>query len=240
MARFPGTGRLFRDRVRVGIADADPGGRCRLDAIARWIQDVAYEDLVDAGLAGAGVWVVRRNRIVVERFPRFWESLGVETWCSGSSRLCAERRTTFRDDAGVVAESATLWVNLEADGGVPRRLGDDFHAAFGASTAGRRVKSRLIHPPSPESTDEEPAWHFRATDLDVAAHVNNAALWHVLEQELIDAGDEPERVDAEIEYPSVATGATARLLRDGSMRWLTDGDGRTLASIKVAAAPPLG
>jgi acyl-ACP thioesterase len=183
--------------------------------------------------------VVRRNRIVVERFPGFWGSLDVETWCSGSSRLCAERRTTFRDDAGVAAESATLWVNLETDGGVPRRLGDDFHAAFGPSAAGRRVKSRLIHPPAPEPTGEEPAWAFRATDLDVAAHVNNAALWHVVEQELIDAYDEPERIDAEIEYPSAATGAPARLLRDGSLRWLTDGDGQTLASIKLAAAAPL-
>jgi acyl-ACP thioesterase len=179
---------------------------------------------------------VRRNRIVVERFPRFWASLDVETWCSGSSRLSAERRTTFRDDAGTVAESVTLWVNLEADGGVPRRLGDDFHAAFGASAAGRRVKSRLNHPSAPEPSGDDATWAFRATDLDVAAHVNNAALWHVVEEELIAAGDEPGRIDAEIEYPSVAAGAPARLLRDGAMRWLTDGDGRTLASIDVAAA----
>ena len=66
LAGFPGKGRLYRDRVRVGIADADPERRCRLDAIARWLQDVAYADLADAGLEGAGEWVVRRNRIVVE------------------------------------------------------------------------------------------------------------------------------------------------------------------------------
>ena len=32
-----------------GIADAVGDGRVRLDAIARWLQDVAYADLIDAG-----------------------------------------------------------------------------------------------------------------------------------------------------------------------------------------------
>lgn len=232
-AKHPGNGRLFSEQVRVGVADAAPSGRCRLDAIARWVQDVAYSDLVDAGLAGTGVWIVRRNRIVVERFPRFWEPVRLETWCSGSSRLCAERRTRLSKDAGTLAEAVTLWVNLDRDGGVPRRLGEDFHAVFGPSTAGRKVKARLNHPPAPGPSGEPGTWSFRATDLDVANHVNNAALWHVLEQELIAANPEPDRIDAEIEYHAPAALGAALLLRDGDMRWLTTPEGETLASIAV-------
>jgi hypothetical protein len=52
--------------MRPGIADATASGRVRLDAIARWLQDVAYLDLVDAGFEGQGAWVVRRLRIRVE------------------------------------------------------------------------------------------------------------------------------------------------------------------------------
>jgi hypothetical protein len=61
--------------MRPGIADADGDGRCRLDAMARWLQDIAYADLIDAGFEGEGAWIVRRTRIRVEAFPRFGEDL---------------------------------------------------------------------------------------------------------------------------------------------------------------------
>ena len=234
LAGFPGKGRLYRDRVRVGIADADPERRCRLDAIARWLQDVAYADLADAGLEGAGEWVVRRNRIVVEQFPRFFEELSLETWCSGTRKICAERRTTLHGESGARAEAVTLWVNLDSETGVPRRLDESFHEVFGPSAEGGRVQVALTHPPAPVSEPRE-TWSFRAADLDPAGHVNNAVVWEVLEQELV--GSEPvERIDAEIEHPSVASGDPARLVRDGEMRWLTDEAGETLASIRVAAS----
>ena len=43
----PGRGRTYAEAVRPAIADAGPTGRVRLDAIARWLQDAAYYDLVD-------------------------------------------------------------------------------------------------------------------------------------------------------------------------------------------------
>ena len=43
-----------------GIADAVGSGRVRVDAIARWLQDVAYADIIDAGFDEGGAWVVRR------------------------------------------------------------------------------------------------------------------------------------------------------------------------------------
>ena len=37
-----------------GIADAVGSGRVRVDAIARWLQDVAYADIIDAGFDEGG------------------------------------------------------------------------------------------------------------------------------------------------------------------------------------------
>ena len=67
----PRRGRVFTSGARAGLADCAPSGRIRLDALARWLQDVAYDDVEDAGVAGAAVWVVRRTRLRVARFPRF-------------------------------------------------------------------------------------------------------------------------------------------------------------------------
>ncbi|MDQ2897202.1 MAG: hypothetical protein M3Y09_16430, partial [Actinomycetota bacterium] len=55
---LPG-GRTFSEHRRPGFAACAPSGRMRLDAIAGWLQDVAYGDVEDAGLAQAAVWVVR-------------------------------------------------------------------------------------------------------------------------------------------------------------------------------------
>ena len=67
-------GELDTLRFQIVLRLLPPGtevsGRVRLDGLARWLQDVAYADVEDAGLAERAVWVVRRTRIRVERFPR--------------------------------------------------------------------------------------------------------------------------------------------------------------------------
>src|SRR5918996_2519049 len=105
---WPG-GRVYEQRMRPGIADADGIGRCRLDAIARWLQDIAYADLVDAGFEGRGAWIVRRTRIRVDAFPRFGEPLEARTFCSGIGRFSAERRTSIHGTTARV-ETVALWV----------------------------------------------------------------------------------------------------------------------------------
>src|SRR5579875_1287753 len=86
----PACGRVFTETLRPGLADCSPTGRIRLDAIARWLQDVAYADVEDAGLAESAVWVIRRARICVKRFPRFGEQFRLSTFCSGLGRMWAE------------------------------------------------------------------------------------------------------------------------------------------------------
>ena len=80
----PTEGRVFTDRARAGLGDVAPSGRVRLDTIARWLQDAAFADLLDSGVPDDGVWIVRRLRLRVERFPRMHEHVSVATWCSGA------------------------------------------------------------------------------------------------------------------------------------------------------------
>ena len=195
---------MFRHPVAAGLADVAPSGRARLDAIARWLQDAALADVVDSGLDGGGVWVLRRLRLSVARFPRFGEALEVATFCSGTGALVAERRSTVRGggraggagEAGV--EALALWVHLDPDGAHPRPLPDGFEAVYGATAAGRRVRARLRHPAAPPDGVPGRPWRFRAADLDLAGHVNNAVYWQVLggaRSSQAFAG-----LDAEIEY----------------------------------------
>ena len=96
--------------------------------------------------------------------------------------------------------------------------------------------SPLSRGPGPTAAppDDAPAapWRFRAADLDLAGHVNNAVYWQVLEEELVPA--EPvAAVDAEIEYRAAGGPGEAAVVADDGMRWITAA-GAVLATVRVA------
>ena len=206
----------------------------RLDAIACWLQDVAYADVEDAGLERAAVWVVRRTRIRVNRWPQFGERFSLTTFCSGIGRMWAERRTDIvRAGAGVTpdVEAVSLWVHLDAERWTPSKVTEAELAIYGGVTQTRRVPHRLRHPAPPSLEGGRP-WTFRATECDIADHVNNAAYWQPLEEELL-TGTTPERLDVELEYRAPAQPGAQRVLAEGERRWIVGGDDAVHASIRL-------
>jgi acyl-ACP thioesterase len=222
---WPG-GRVFEQEMRPGIADADAMGRCRLDAMARWLQDIAYTDVNEAGFEGRGAWIVRRTRIRVESFPRFGEDLTLRTFCSGIGRFSAERRTSIHGQGAV--ETVALWVCLDPEAGRPMRFSGDFVSVYEESAAGRDANVRLRHPDPPPDAGREP-WRFRAVEMDPAGHINNSHYWTPLEEELA-SGSDPESIDAEVEYRDPAMPGEVELLRAGSSLWIA-GDEAIHASL---------
>jgi acyl-ACP thioesterase len=236
----PEHGRVFAEAARPGLSDCAPSGRVRLDALARFTQDIAYADAVDAGLSATARWVVRRTRIVVRRFPRFEQRLKLATFCSGLGRMWAERRTTIMgegggEDAGEV-EVVSLWVHLDPLSGRPTPLREDELAMWGETAAGRKVTARLHHP-SPGPDNDAYPWRFRATECDLAGHINNTAYFQPLEEELLEDGD-PTSIDVEIEYRSPAQPGETQILRNGSCRWIVGADGEIVASLIVISKEP--
>ena len=232
----PDRGRVFTQTIKPGLGDCAPSGRVRLDALARWLQDVAYADVEQAGLAQAAMWVVRRTRLSVERFPRFGEHFRVLTFCSGIGRMWAERRSSIirvsPDGIGSAdVQAVSLWVHLDPLGGHPTPLTGPEVATYAEAAAGRRVRARLRHP-GPDAAASRRAWRFRATDCDLADHVNNAAYWQPLEEELL-SGADPHRIDAEIEFRAPAQPGDKVVLCDGKYRWIVDESGDTHASLIV-------
>ena len=64
---LPITGRVFTANATVRLGDVDARARLRLDATARYLQDIATDDASDAALDDAFGWVVRRTMIEVRR-----------------------------------------------------------------------------------------------------------------------------------------------------------------------------
>ena len=67
---IPERGRRYRGARRVQLGDVDGRDEMHLEAFGRFLQDVAADDALDAGLSELdGVWVVRRYDLVLTRIP---------------------------------------------------------------------------------------------------------------------------------------------------------------------------
>ena len=233
----PTAGRVFEGTQRVRLGDVRPSARLRLDAAARYLQDLSADDTADADLPDPAAWVVRRTTMEVLAFPRYLEHLHLATWCSGTGSHFAERRVEVEGARGGRISGTTLWVHVDHRSGRPRRLGPGFDALYGASAAGRKISARLRHPGPPADAPRSP-WALRATDLDVLGHVNNAVYWEVVEQALADRPELRAPLRAEVEHrTAVEQGASvewvAQDTADGLSVWVL-AEGAVAASGVVA------
>jgi acyl-ACP thioesterase len=195
---LPARGRVVSVTRTVGLADVRPDATIRLDAIARVLQDVGDEDAASSGIEGMGFWLLRRLALRVHHTPRLRAVLDLSTWCSGVGARWAERRTDIAVGGQLAIESRAVWVHVDAVSGAPMPVPPEFDAVWGESAGGRRVSARLRHPAPPTGAGGT-RWPLRATDLDVVGHVNNAAYWAPIEEQLARAGA-PRVRSAEIEF----------------------------------------
>ena len=242
----PLAGRVFERSRPVRLGDASPGGRLRLDALARYLQDVSNDDTRDAGMAEDVTWVVRRIVVVVAQFPVLGEELALRTFCSAVGQSLGRatgvgggrsRRTGRRGHA--VGARRRRWSSRAAARRVPRRL-----------RRGRRWPHGRRPPPAPGSRRRAPRqrpWPLRFTDYDVLGHVNNAAAWSAVEEVLADAPAPAGAAAGRAGVPQRDRGPARRRAADrrrrrgrrrlGTSLWLTDGD-TVFASAIVRRASP--
>ena len=190
-------GRVVTRTRPVRLGDVDARARLRLDAVARYLQDIATDDATDAELDDAFGWVVRRTMIEVRRAAGLDEQLELSTFCAGTGRSWAERRTSIAGARGASIEAVSLWIRIDSTSGRPTALGDDFVSVYGETAVGRRVSSRLQLPDPPAGAFRRP-WDVRRVDIDPLGHVNNAAQWAIVEEIL--PADGSRRGVAEVEH----------------------------------------
>jgi acyl-ACP thioesterase len=195
---LPDRGRTFATRRRAHLADLDARGRVRLDAVARFLQDSAIEDVDETGWGlPEHVWFVRAMRIDVEAPLLADRDVEIVTWCSGVGAIAAGRRWSISGDRGGRVEVDSVWIHL-APNGVPARI-EDF-GLYAAAADGRRVSTRTALP-EPSATSPRLAWPLRATDIDLHGHVNNAVYWQAVEHLVATTGPDARRpLRARLDY----------------------------------------
>jgi acyl-ACP thioesterase len=234
----PDVGRVYTSSRRVRLSDMDARGRLRLDAVARYLQDVATDDVAETGWGAPDhLWVVRKTRIDVVEPVAGDQRVELATWCSGTGGTAAGRRTSIAGANGGRIETDSVWIHLDHDGR-PARIDPSF-AVYSDAAAGRRVSGRF-ELAGPSGDTERRPWPLRRADEDVMAHVNNAAYWAAVEELL--AGDASPRLSVALEFRRpLDVGDEVELVaaRDGDAlraAFVAGGDARAVALVQTGGA----
>ncbi|MBD0321932.1 MAG: hypothetical protein ICV72_00910 [Aldersonia sp.] len=209
LAPLPDPDLGFTSSWPVRAGDIDPDNRLRLDGVARYLQDIAWENLHATLFEKTDpIWIVRRTVIDVIR-PVVWpDVVYLRRWCSALSTRWTNMRVQILSEAGGLIETEGFWINISESTGMPTRISDDGLAYLQSMTDEHRLRWRpwLAESAPPESGSD---LHFplRATDIDQFNHVNNAAYWQAVEQYLVDYPSliaEPYRAVIEYNAPTFA------------------------------------
>jgi acyl-ACP thioesterase len=188
---IPETGRTFRVAYTVRLSDTDATGRLRLDAIARYLQDAAIDDVQETGWGSPEhLWVLRSVRIDILTPFLLDGEVAIVTWGSSFSALAAGRRWSLSGDAGGSIEVDSVWIHLGPDAR-PARIGAGFDG-YSTAAQGRVASTKLTLAPPPIDGNRR-VWPLRTTDVDRMGHVNNAAYWAAVEQRLTEVGLDPRQ-----------------------------------------------
>jgi acyl-ACP thioesterase len=178
----PDTGYVYRTAWPLATGDMDEHLQLRLDGVARYIQEVGAENLVDAGEADAHPhWIVNRTVIDVIDPIEWPNEITFSRWCSAlSSRWCTMRVDLVGSDGGRI-ETEGFWIAINKDTLTPSRVSDTLTEKFATTTSERRLKWRPWLPGA-RDTDTDTPFALRRTDIDIFAHVTNAAYWHAIHE----------------------------------------------------------
>ncbi|MBI5341287.1 MAG: hypothetical protein HZB45_26695 [Mycolicibacterium rufum] len=182
LAPLPDTGYVYRTSWRVATGDVGGDLNLRLDGVARYIQEVGAENLVDAGEAEEHPhWLVQRTVVDVIEPIAFPNEVTFSRWCSALSlRWCTMRVDLVGSDGGRI-ETEGFWIAMNAKTLTPQRATDSLLARFGTTTTEHRLKWRPWLQ-NPDTVEDTAPFALRRTDIDLFEHVTNTAYWHAIHE----------------------------------------------------------
>lgn len=253
--------RFFTETYRVRTGDVDQEMRARLDGLARYLQDVANDNIAVTDFADTDpFWIVRRTVIDV-LVPLTWPSdFTAERWCGALSTRWTDMRVRLRGASQTnkfnpeprpdgLIETEAFWINVNEQG-MPSRISDESLDILMSMTDEHRLRWQSMNPekaPDAAELDLPDREHvLRITDFDPFRHLNNAAYLEAVEDELVDHADlldVPHRLVIEYLRPiTPGTPITVRRKRiaDCLYVWLLipgDDDLVSAATVSVARIP---
>ncbi|ADG99134.1 acyl-ACP thioesterase [Segniliparus rotundus DSM 44985] len=230
----------FEESWQAGLGDLDANRRPRLDSVARYLQDLGLDHLVETGFDDIHpYWVVQRT-VIEAHAPApdvIRERLTLRRWCSGIGKFWCNVRIQVVGDKGSHFETEAFWINFNKETKGPARMCDDFVEKFGRATENHHLRWKPVLGQEPSASAVLSPWQLRATDIDQFRHVNNAAYWEAVEDLLSGSELLAGRYRAIIEYISPVQPAEQIVLssavtdEEADIWFLVEGKAKAVAKV---------
>ncbi|MDR0622983.1 MAG: acyl-ACP thioesterase [Treponema sp.] len=171
---------IMRNTFSLGFRDIDRSDRLTLAAAFDYFQEAAinHAEILGVGresMAQTGQgWILSRMSVLMERRPKFQETVAVRSWPRGWEKLFALRDYDIRDESDTpIVRARSCWLIIDVEKRRPLRpqavmntlpLNEGIDA-LPSGAAGLEVRNNLV------KTGERKAAY---SDIDYNGHVNNA------------------------------------------------------------------
>ncbi|MFY0684944.1 MAG: acyl-[acyl-carrier-protein] thioesterase [Balneola sp.] len=171
---------IYSENFKIRASEVDTLGRITMSAICSLFQEVAGNhalilnfDITDLHKKGL-TWVLHRMDIKIDQFPRWRESITIETWPAAGDALRAYRNYRILDSEGnELGVCLSYWMMINMKSRRPTRMTEDIlNTRLSDREHVLPVRSDKI-PKVSEATSEVQI-SVRRSDLDMNQHVNNA------------------------------------------------------------------
>lgn len=227
MGKVRGSVRVMTDKLtieaKVTYADVDRDEAMLLPRIFKLLQEAAilHANQFDTGtraLTERGeTWVLNRMAVAVRRYPRFEDTLRVETWSSGIRGCKGFREFRVLDATGgemIAGSSLWIYVSVRTNGivRVPREVAGGFPTREGDVFCGDLEKWEAVPPKDARAMSVT----LRYSDFDVNQHVNNAAYLDLVQTALVEAGGSARPAEVRVKFAkAIAAGCRSVDVRVG-------------------------
>ncbi len=176
-ARHP----IRTETYRVRSYEVDADGRLSVPALFNLLQDAASNHAEALGVSIRHLrsenltWVLSRLHLSIDAWPRWGDTLQVQTWPSGVDRLFALRDFRLLDGGGTpVGAAVSAWLVIRTATRRPVRI-SPFIERLHPLDAGHVLPPTFAKLPPLAPPAHEKRFRVRYRDLDINRHVNNVS-----------------------------------------------------------------
>jgi medium-chain acyl-[acyl-carrier-protein] hydrolase len=169
------------EKFRIRAFEIDTRGKLLVPALCNYMQEIAGNHAEQLGVGFEAmlkqkmIWILSRLYLQVEEYPRWGETISVETWPAVAEGKFALRDFLFHTAQDhLFARATTSWMVLDIQHRKPVSLPPVVHQIK------RPVRERALIDPFTKFTplariDWERKFQVRLSDLDLNFHVNNVS-----------------------------------------------------------------
>ena len=199
--------KVWQDEYTIHSYEVDAKGRATLPILCQFMQESAWNHAEHLGLGfdhlfeQNSVWVIARQCMQIQRFPKWGETIYVQTWPTGKDRILRYRDFKILDAQNrVIGKTTSAWLVIDIHTRKPKRSSSYFHIDAGEyeQVLPGKLRTRLDVPQNIEFTK---SLEVTYKDLDFHEHVNNVRYieW-ILDGFTLEFRKEHTLQEAEIHY----------------------------------------